>query len=144
MKPKHLLTHIQDTAITCAIQDLEKKTSGELRVLVTGKPVTDAYQAAREAFVQLHMDRTTQRNAVLIFLAPEAQKFALIHDEGYTGKTTPTFWQDLATQLHHGFQSGDYTTTLVQIIAQAAEHMAQYFPHHPGDHNELPDGLIRE
>ena len=144
MKTQELLFKIHDDEIATAIQSLERKTSGELRVVVTGQPVTDALTAAWQAFARLGMDRTARRNSVLLFVAPEAQKFALIHDEGYTGKTDPAFWQALADQIHQGFQSGDYTGTLVQIIAQCADHIAQFFPHQPGDTNELPDTLVRE
>jgi uncharacterized membrane protein len=144
MNTQKLLFEIHDADITSAIQALEQKTSGELRVFITSQPTDDALAAAWKAFARLGMHRTTRRNSVLIFVAPEAQKFALIHDEGYAGKTTPAFWQTLATQLHQGFQSGQYTQTLVQIIAQCADHMAQFFPHQPGDTNELPDTPIRE
>lgn len=144
MKTKELLFQIHDDEIAQAIQALERQTSGELRVLVTGQPVEDALTAAWQAFARLGMDRTTRRNAVLLFVAPESQKFALIHDEGYADKTDPTFWQTLADQIHDGFQSGNYTGTLVQVISQCAAHMAQFFPHQPGDINELPDSLVRE
>lgn len=144
MKTQKLLFEIHDDEIAAAIQSLEQKTSGELRVFVTGQNVTDTLAAAWQAFARLGMDRTSRRISVLIFLAPEAQKFALIHDEGYAGKTNPAFWQSLADQIHQGFQTGAYTPTLVQVIAQCAEHMALFFPHQPGDINELPDTLIRE
>lgn len=144
MKTRELLFKIHDDEIATAIQSLERKTSGELRVLVTAQPIDDILNAAWKAFARLGMHRTSRRNSVLLFVAPEAQKFALLHDEGYTGKTDPAFWQALADQFHKGFQSGDYTGTLVQIIAQCADHIAQFFPHQPGDTNELPDTLVRE
>lgn len=144
MKTKELLFQIHDDEIAQAIQALERQTSGELRVLVTGQPVEDALTSAWQAFARLGMDLTTRRNAVLLFVAPESQKFALIHDEGYADKTDPAFWQTLADQIHDGFQSGNYTGTLVQVIFQCAAHMAQFFPHQPGDINELPDSLVRE
>jgi uncharacterized membrane protein len=144
MKTEKLLFEIHDADIAQAIQALEQKTSGELRVYVTSQSVTDTLTAAWKAFARLGMNRTSLRNAALIFVAPEAQKFALIHDQGYANKTTPDFWQTLATQLHTGFKSGAYTATLVQVIAQCADHMAQHFPHQPGDTNELPNTLFRE
>jgi uncharacterized membrane protein len=144
MNTQKLLFEIHDADITSAIQALEQKTSGELRVFITSQPTDDALAAAWKAFARLGMHRTNRRNSVLIFVAPEAQKFALIHDEGYAGKTTPDFWQTLATQLHTGFKSGAYTATLVQVLAQCADHMAQHFPHQPGDNNELPNTLFRE
>lgn len=144
MKARTLLFQLNDDAITRAIQDLELKTSGELRVLVSTRPVQDPLQSARQAFARLGMHRTSRRNAVLVFLAPESQKFALIYDQGYQGRTTPEFWQSLATRLHQGFQAGAYTDALVQVIAQVAAHMAALFPRLPGDANELPDTPVHE
>lgn len=144
MNTQKLLFEIHDDEIAAAIQSLEQKTSGELRVYVTSQSIDDALTAAWKAFARLGMQKTAQRNGVLIFVAPEAQKFALIHDQGYANKTTPDFWQTLATQIQTGFKSGTYTATLVQVIAQCADHMAQHFPHQPGDTNELPNTLVRE
>jgi uncharacterized membrane protein len=146
MKTQTFSSEIRDDAIVRAIQDLELKTSGELRVLITGQAIDDPLQAAWQAFARLGMDRTALRNSVLIFVAPEAQKFALIHDQGYAEQSHPAFWQTLAEDLSQGFKSGDYTGTLARVIAQAGTHMAQIFPRHPGDGdaNELPDTPIRE
>jgi len=144
MKTEKLLFEIHDADIAQAIQALEQKTSGELRVYVTSQSVTDTLTAAWKAFARLGMNSTSLRYAALIFVAPEAQKFAIIHDQGYVGKTDPAFWQTLATQLQQGFRAGAYTTTLVQVIAQAADHMAQIFPPKPNDTNEVPDTLIRD
>lgn len=144
MKTRDLLFQLRDAEITAAIQALEQRTSGELRVLVTGQPVADALSAAWEAFSRLGMDRTSQRHGVLIFVAPEAQKFALLPDEGYADKTPPGWWQEQADQVHRGFQTGDYTGTVVQVIAAIADLMARCFPRGPEDENELPDEVVRE
>ena len=82
MKTKHLLTEMDHDRITAAIATAEKHTSGEIRVYVSHRKVRDPRHAAAHQFVKLGMDKTKHRNAVLIFIAPESQNFAILGGRG--------------------------------------------------------------
>ena len=144
MKADEFITAIRDAAVVDAIKAVESKTSGEIRVFVSNKGVVDAISEAWEAFRRLKMERTVQRNGLLIFVAPEARKFAIIGDEGIHRHCQDAFWQKLASELADGFKAGDYTAALVRVIEEAGQALAHHFPGRHDDTNELPNIIARD
>ena len=88
------------------------------------------------------MQKTRHRNAVLIFVAPVSQTFAVIGDEAVHRKCGDAFWQQLAAAMTEHFKQGEFTAGLVHGIERAGVLLAAEFPRQPDDHNELPDGMI--
>ncbi|HXM74516.1 MAG TPA: TPM domain-containing protein, partial [Chthoniobacterales bacterium] len=82
MRTKEFISKLDHDRIVKAIQEAESKTSAEIRVyLQRGKLADDAVNAARKRFQKLGMHKTAERNAVLIFVAPRAHKFAVVGDQ---------------------------------------------------------------
>src|SRR5437763_674115 len=76
MRTHRFLRELEHDRIVNAIKAAEAKTSGQIRVFLQRRKFEeDAVPRAQKKFFQLGMDRTAQRNAVLIFVAPRAQKF---------------------------------------------------------------------
>ena len=142
MKPRHLIDQIDRHRVETAIHDAELKTSGEIRVVLHEQAAPDALDAARAEFVRLGMEKTNHRNAVLFFVAPVSQTFAVVGDEGVHRKCGETFWQELARAMTEHFKRGDFTTGLVDGIERAGLLLAKEFPRRPDDRNELPDGVV--
>ena len=65
----------------------------------------DVEKVARKAFVRLGMDRTAQRNGVLIFLVPSRKRFAVLGDEGIHAKVGQDFWDEAAACLSAHFHA---------------------------------------
>ena len=83
MNAKHFVQALDHEKITAAIARAEAGTSGQIRVFVSHrKDVDDPIQTARERFTKLEMQKTAARNAVLVYFAPEARKYAVVGDEG--------------------------------------------------------------
>ena len=90
------------------------------------------------------MHKTAERNAVLIFVAPRAQKFAVVGDEGVHRKCGEAFWQETVAAMRAHFKRDAFTDALVEAIARAGELLAQHFPRQASDSNELPNELMEE
>ena len=142
MKPRHLISKLDRHLVELAIHDAELATSGEIRVVIHAEPAPDAVAAAQAEFIRLGMPRTKHRNAVLIFLAPASQTFAVIGDTAVHQKCGDPFWRDLAAVMSGHFQRGEFTAGLVDGIRRAGGRLAAEFPRQPDDRNELPDGLV--
>jgi uncharacterized membrane protein len=83
MRTHNFLRNLEHDRIVAAIKEVEAKTSGQIRVfLQRGKFEEDALERAQKKFVQLGMNKTRERNAILILVAPRMQKFAVVGDEG--------------------------------------------------------------
>jgi len=144
MNANQFIATIADQQVIQAIQSAEAQTSGEVRVFVTDKFVEDPMAEAWKTFARLKMQDTSQRNAVLIFVAPLARKFAIVADEGIHRFCTEEFWNQRAHELAEGFKAGDFTASLVRLIEHIGQALAAHFPSLESDANELPDEVLRD
>ena len=87
-----LFTSEEQEQIANTIADAEKATSGEIRIAVEKHCHGSAFERAIEYFAKLDMDKTAQRNGVLIYLASEDHKFAIIGDKGINNVVPEDFW----------------------------------------------------
>jgi uncharacterized membrane protein len=143
MRTKTFLRELEHDRITGAIKQAEAKTSGEIRVFIQrGMLEGDPVASAQRKFHELGMQKTKERNAVLIFVAPRAQKFAVIGDEGIHQKCGETFWQELVERMRRHFRNENFTEALVEAVEEAGKLLARHFPKTGGAENELPDQII--
>ncbi len=131
-------------AIVAAIGEAEKKTSGEIRVFVSHHKVPDAVTAAGKQFMRLNMEKTTDRNAVLIFVAPRSRNFAIIGDKGVHEKCGDGFWAGVASEMTGYFKQRQWTAALTHGVAKAGALLAEHFPPGAEKKNQLPDGVERD
>jgi len=74
MHPRTFSKHLHHDKIVAAIRDAEHKTSGEIRVSISHKHIDDPVAAAQAEFLRLGMNKSPERNGVLIFVAPRAHR----------------------------------------------------------------------
>lgn len=140
MRTKEFLSKLEHDQIVRAIQQAEAKTSGEIRVyLQRGHLVDDPLPAAQWQFHRLGMHETQNHNAVLIFIAPRAQKFAVVGDEAIDQKCGTEFWRQVVESMRAHFQNEEFTDAIVEAIQETGRLLAVHFPKQRPDVNELPD-----
>lgn len=130
---------IDHERVVSAIGAAERRTSGEIRVVLAKGKAADPVAAAKEHFERLGMTRTAARNGVLIFVAPGSRAFAVIGDTGVHERCGDAFWQELATAMTEDFKRGDFTAGLVRGIERSGALLAEHFPRQTDDRNELTD-----
>ena len=144
MREKDFLKQLRHDDIVAAIRDAEHRTSGEIRVFISHKPIEDPVASAQSAFQHLGMEKTREHNAVLIFVAPRTHKFAVIGDDGVHAKCGDGFWQELAKAMTDHFRKSEFTPGIVLGVKRAGELLAQHFPRRSDDRNELPDRVAHD
>ncbi|HWD18444.1 MAG TPA: TPM domain-containing protein [Verrucomicrobiae bacterium] len=144
MRARDFLSKLQHDAVVKSIGDAERKMRGEIRVFITRKEPADPVAAAQEQFVKLKMDRTTERNGVLIFVAPRVRKFAIIGDREVHAKCGDSFWREVADEMSGYFRQDDFTEGLRHGIARAGKLMAEHFPSQAGGSNQLSDEIAHD
>ena len=143
MRTRAFLSKLEHDRIVQTIREAESKTSGEIRVFVQrGKLKSDPLAAAQKKFRQLHMHKTRESNAVLIFVVPRAHKFAVVGDKAIHEKCGDEFWQRVVTRMRTHFQNENFSDALVEAIKKIGSVMASHFPKTLGNANELPDHVI--
>lgn len=142
MSRRSLKKCVDEAKVVQAIQAAERASSGEIRVSIAPFFWGSVEKVARKAFVRLGMDKTAQRNGVLIMVVPSRRRFVILGDEGIHAKVGQAFWDDLAVCLSEHFKRGDFTEGLVRGITKAGESLAVHFPSQGvADANELPDNV---
>ncbi len=125
-----------------AIREAESKTSGEIRVYIQrGKLDVEPLIAAQKKFHRLGMHKTLERNAVLIFVAPRAHKFAVVGDKAIHEKCGEQLWQRLVDGMREHFRNDRFTDALVDAIEEAGKALAAHFPPRPGSSGHLSDEI---
>ena len=124
-----------------AIKEAELNTSGEIRVHIESKCSQAALQRAVYIFNYLKMFNTQARNGVLIYVAVESRKFAVIGDAGINKVVPDNFWNSIKENMRAAFSQGKYIDGLVEAIREAGVSLKRYFPYQSDDVNEQPDEI---
>jgi uncharacterized membrane protein len=143
MRTREFLSKVEHDRIVLAIRNAEAKTSGEIRVFIQrGKLNADPLVLAQKKFHQLRMHTMRERNAVLIFVAPRAHKFAVVGDKAIHEKCGDEFWQRIVDGMRVHFQNEKFSHALVEAINEIGKLLAAHFPRRPTPTNELPDQIV--
>jgi len=142
MHPDHFLNKIDHDKVVAAIAAAEKLTSGEIRVWISQQKITDAVEAAQKRFLKLGMDKTPERNAVMIFVAPHTQVFAVIGDSGVHEKCGDAFWTTVSSQLSTDLKNASVTEAMINAIRKIGGLLAEHFPPGAERRNDLPDDIV--
>jgi uncharacterized membrane protein len=143
MRTKEFLSKLEHDQIVRAIRDAESKTSGQIRVFIQrGKLDVDPLIAAKKKFYRLGMHKMPERNAVLIFVAPRAHKFAIVGDKAIHEKCGEAFWQRLVDSMREHFRNEKFSHAVVEAIEEAGKTLASHFPRTPTSSGRLPDSVI--
>ena len=143
MRTKEFLSKLEHDRIVAAIREAESKTSGQIRVFIQrGKLDVDPLIAAQKKFHRLGMHKMPDRNAVLIFVAPRAHKFAVVGDKAIHEKCGEPFWQKLVDEMREHFRNEKFTDALVEAIREAGNALASHFPRTSTSSGQLPASVI--
>ena len=131
------IPHEGQRRIADAITAAERHTTGEICVHVTPRCRGNVMKRATRTFNRLHLYTTKRRNAVLIFVAYEARKLAILGDTAIHEAVPEGFWDNEVEELRQYLKAGRPVDGLCEIIAHIGERLSQYFPGERDDENEL-------
>lgn len=143
-KGPKFFTDEENHLIVKAIRKAEKSTSGEVRVFVESRcSWMDAMDRAAELFFGLQMDKTEQRNGVLIYVAMKDRQLAVFGDKGIHEKLGDAYWKNAVAEMLARFNRDDYATGIAECVIQVGEALTLHFPYdRDTDRNELPDEIV--
>ena len=143
-KQREYFTPAEKDIIVKAIQEAERRTSGEIRIYVESKcEMVNPVLRAREIFYQLKMDQTASRNGVLLYLAMDDHQLAVFGDEGIHQKVGHEFWEKEVAIMLKEFKQKHFIEGIAHIIEDIGEALVAHFPYDgTTDKNELPDDIV--
>lgn len=136
------LTPEQEQNIVKAIGLAEFQTSGEIRLHTEQFcELDDTMQRALEVFYDLEMHLTQQQNGILIYIAYEDRKMAIVGDEGINNVVPKNYWDIIIHQMTTDFAAGHFEEGICKAVNDVGEKLKQYFPWNNDDKNELSDQI---
>lgn len=143
-KKSSFFTAVQRQQIVDAIRSNERRTSGEIRVFVESRcSWVNPVDRAMEIFYGLKMEKTEQRNAVLIYVAIKHRQVAVVGDEGIHNKVGTAYWQNEVAAMIKKINSDSVAEGIRQCVIDIGEALYRYFPYdNDTDKNELPDDIV--
>lgn len=139
--PGRFLRGEDERAVMAAIARLESRSSAELVVQVDrhARVPGDPVASAERAFLDLGLERTQRRNAVLVYIALLDSQLAIVGDAAADRVVPAGFWGELSADLREAFAAGQPVQGLVAAIERCGRELAAHFPPAAGGPNELPD-----
>jgi uncharacterized membrane protein len=149
--PRWTHSHFSDEdldAIARAVAAAESLTSAEIRVHLERRlpraAKADTLARAREVFHRLGMQRTRDRNGVLIYLALDDHRLAILGDEAIHREVGDAYWQRVRDGMVDKLRGGSPRDAVVAAVGDVAAVLHRFFPHRPDDTNELSDRVSLE
>ena len=145
---RRLFTRADLDAIVAAVNAAEARTAAEIRVHIErrvaqrrGAPPGDTLSRARAVFVALKMHETALRGGVLIYVAVEDRKLAIVGDEGIHARVESGYWDAIRDRMVARLRGGAARDAVVQAVTDVGAVLAREFPRRPDDVDELPDDV---
>lgn len=136
-----LMSKADQERVVAAIGAAEKRTSGEIKVHVEARCAGKPWPRALALFAKLGLEKTRDRNAVLIYVAVRSRKYALLGDVGIHEEVGSLFWSEAAGRMQGAFRRDALGDGLVGAVEAIGERLAQKFPPRADDKNEIPDDI---
>ena len=144
MHPADFLRQLEDEKIVTAIGDAESRTSGQIRVWISHKNVSDPSQRRDRDLKNCEWRRQKIATRVLLYFAPRTRKFAIIGDTGVHEKCGAEFWTKVAAQLTHDIHEMPMTDAIINSIRTVGGLLAAHFPHGPAARMNCPTKSSRD
>ena len=143
-KKRQFFTDEEKQLIVEAVQNAERRTSGEIRVFVEHRcRYVNAIDRAVEIFESLQMHKTQLHNAVLVYVAIKDRQLAVFGDEGIHNKVGNEYWANEVVKMIHAFNRENIAQGIAQCVRNIGEALCTHFPYDKDtDKNELPDDIV--
>ena len=144
---RRLFDEADFAAIAAAVERAEGATSAEIRVhlerYVHRLPwqSADALRRARKVFDHLGMQNTAERHGVLIYLAVDDRKLAIVGDEGIHRRVGDAYWERVRDLMIAKLREGHALDAVLAGVTEVGRVLAEHFPRRPDDRDELSNDV---
>lgn len=140
--PKMFFTEEEQSKIVAAIKEAEKNTSGEIKVhIASSSSWEDVVKQAAAVFDKLELEKTKDRNGVLIYIAKDDRQFAIWADSGINAAVPEGYWESTIDLMRSYMKAGQHAEGVIHGIHMIGTKLKKYFPIQKDDVNELPDEI---
>ena len=140
--PEDRFSKSEQQQITDAISAAEQKTSGEIRVHIESHcREVNILDRAAHVFAKLAMHKTELRNGILLYIALDDHRFAVIGDKGIHARVPEGFWELVVQDMKGHFIEGRILEGILAGVRDCGDELAKDFPVASDDRNELSNEI---
>ena len=132
-----IISEFDEQQIVEAIRNAEKNTSGEIRVHIEKSNEKPPIERAQDVFYMLNMHQTTLQNGILIYIASESRKVAIIGDKGIHAFVGDDFWNTEKNILIQYFKQEKYADGIAVVVEHIGAKLKAFFPFQNDDKNSV-------
>jgi uncharacterized membrane protein len=136
------LSEFDQQRVIEAIQQAELNSDGEIKIHL--EPHCNnllPLARAKEVFLQLNLQNTKLRSAVLIYIAYTDHQLAILGDVGIHSQVGDSFWQHEIDNLINHFKAGDPAGGLIRVVNDVGEKLTTFFPKSVNNPDEISNDL---
>jgi uncharacterized membrane protein len=115
------------------VADAEVRVHLERRVRRTRGTTPDPLTRAQALFHGLGMHRTRHRNGVLLYLALDDRKLAIVGDEAIHARVGDTYWTRVRDTMVEHLRASSPRAAVVKAVEDLGRVLAEHFPRRPED-----------
>jgi len=133
--------------ISNKIKEMEKITSGEIRIAIKekvpiGKRSKEIRELAEEEFYRLKMDETRDKTGILIYILLNNRQFYILADSGIDEKVPHSRWDKIKDEMEEEFKTGHFAAGVLLAITKVGQILSEHFPIKVDDTNELSNKVV--
>ncbi len=128
MNHKTILSDSEKSRLVDAIKRVEETTIAEIKIHIDNHCKEDVLVKAATVFTKLGMDKTSNKTGVLIYVACQDRKMAILADSAIHQKVKANYWDDLVAQCINYMKQGKYADGLIHVLHTIEKDLSSHFP----------------
>lgn len=137
-----LLTQNETIKLQAKISALEKLTSAEFKIIFCKHAWTGIQRKAEKLFNKCGLNKTHERNTVLLLIVEKDRELLIYGDEGIHRESSTEHWPAVRDAILDDFRRGDFYSGLSTGIEMVAENLMQCFPADGSKRNEVSNDIL--
>ena len=137
----NFFTEQESEFIVNAIGKIESSTAGELRLHIEDRCEEAPVHRAIEVFNKLGMYKTDHQTGILIYVATEDHKLAIIGDKGIHSILGDAYWNQIMTEMRQLITNESIYAGVIYGVQAVGEKLIEHFPEKRPPHNELSNEI---
>lgn len=137
-----MLNQDEKKRLEMKIAALENLTSAEFKIIICQRAWMGIKRKAQYLFKKYHLDKTENRNAVLLLVVEKDKELLVYGDVGVCEETVSDHWLKVRTTVLKAFKNDAYYVGLSSGLEMIADNLSEQFPAPNNNNNEVNNEVI--
>lgn len=142
MSPRSCLSEDEVARLEAKIAAAESKTSAQIKIAVANREWLGLKRKARQIFKAHGLDKTAQRNCVLVLLVLKNRELLIYGDESIHQAVGQDYWDDVRDQMMAEFRQGRFYDGFAVGVQRLGERLAALFPVAQESRDEIANQIL--